>query len=55
MNLEKAIEITEDRLANITRNLTEYNESERKIANETIEYLIFIKQVLINMKGKDAI
>lgn len=45
MNKEKALEFTKDRIAAISR-ITHSTESERKIAEETLEYLKFIEKLL---------
>ena len=45
MNKEKALEITRDRLENL-HSFTPENESESKIAKETMEYLKYIEDLL---------
>ena len=47
MDKEKALAITIDRLGNL-RSFIPSNESERKIAEETIEYLQFVRKMLEN-------
>lgn len=45
MNKVRALEITNDRIESLNRFIPE-NESQKKIADETIEYLKFIKTLL---------
>ncbi len=45
MNKERALEITKDRIEAI-QETTFYNESEKKIADETLEYLKYIEKLL---------
>ncbi len=45
MDKKKALAITIDRIENLRGFITS-NESERKIANETLEYLEFVKKML---------
>lgn len=45
MNKQKALEITQDRIANI-KHFVPTNESEQNIAKETLEYLRFIEKIL---------
>lgn len=45
MNKQKALEIAKDRIENIEK-FTPTNENEKKIAEETLEFLKFIKKLL---------
>lgn len=45
MNKEKALEITKDRIESL-KVFVPNNESEMKIAKETLEYLYFIEDML---------
>ena len=49
MNIQKALEFTKDRIESISASIYT-KESERKIADETLEYLKFIKHILENLK-----
>ena len=45
MNKEKALEFTNERIENISKTVYD-NEMERRIAKQTLEYLMFIKDLL---------
>lgn len=45
MNKQKALEIAKDRIENIKK-FTPTNENEKKITEETLEFLRFIKKLL---------
>lgn len=46
MNREEALKFAQDRIDGIKRHFTAKNESEKKIAKETIEFLEYVKEVL---------
>ena len=45
MNKQRALEFTKDRIYTISK-ATYETENERKIAQETLEYLVFIEKML---------
>lgn len=53
MDLEKAIEYTDERLNSLYVD-SSYTDKQNEMIKEAVEYLTFVKVILINMKGKDV-